>query len=208
VPDFDPYQTLGVGRKATPDAIKRAYRAMARAAHPDREGGDADLMADVNRAYALLSDDGARARFDATGESKPQPTREFTACELVAQVVAGWLQQDAPGGMQAPDLLPFVQGQLAQHIQQIGAELAKRRRAVAKIERAQRGLTRKGVRATDPIRGVFEQAGRQYAVQIEQLTEQEAVAELALEIATEYQAPAGEAQTGLFVPQLSGWVLR
>ena len=197
---FDPYQTLGVGPMATPDAIKRAYRRKARQSHPDREGGDADLMADVTRAYALLSDDGARARFDASGEIKPAPTREFMACELVAQVVAGWLQQDAPGGMQAPDLLPFVQGQLAQHIQQIGAELAKRRRAVAKIERAQRGLTRKGVRQADPIRGVFDQASRQYAVQIEQLTEQKAVAELALEIATEYEAPAGAPATGLFMP--------
>lgn len=197
---FNPYQTLGVGPKATPDAIRRAYRAMARAAHPDRKGGDAQLMADVNRAYALLSDDGARARFDATGEVKPKPTREHQANELVAQVTAAWLQQDAPQGMMAsPDLLPFLQGQLAQHIQAIGNELAKRRRIVAKIEREQMRLTRKGARAADPVRGVFDQAMRANETAIENLTEQEAVAELALVIATEYAVTGAAPQSGLYL---------
>ena len=47
MPDFNPYEALGVGRKATPDAIKRADRKKARSAHPDRAGGNADQMADI-----------------------------------------------------------------------------------------------------------------------------------------------------------------
>lgn len=200
--DFDPYAALGVGRKATPDAIKRAYRAQARKTHPDRQGGDASKMADVNRAYALLSDDGARNRYDQSGDIRPPPTREFSANELVSQVCAAWLQQDVPQGAVAPDLLPFAQSSLAQHIRQIGNELGKRRRGLAKMERELKRLTRKGTRVGDPIRGMFDQARGKYEEQVTQLSESEAVAKLALEIVNEYGVTMPDSPQRLYI---SGW---
>lgn len=203
--DFDPYATLGVGRKAMPDAVKRAYRRRATAAHPDRAGGNASDMANINRAYALLSDDGARARYDASGDLKPAPSREFVANELISTVVVGWLQQDA---QQVPELLPFVLSNLAQHGGNITAELGKRQRGVAKVNRELKRLTRKGARPADPIRGVFDQALKQYETQIEQLTEQQAVAKLALEIVQEYGVTAERAQGNPYLlgaQTVSGW---
>ncbi len=41
---------LGLGKTATLDEVKEAYRRVAREAHPDR-GGDAKAMAEINRAY-------------------------------------------------------------------------------------------------------------------------------------------------------------
>lgn len=52
----DPYGVLGVPRDATPDQITASYRALVRALHPDTHGepADADRLADVLAAYALL----------------------------------------------------------------------------------------------------------------------------------------------------------
>jgi DnaJ-class molecular chaperone len=63
----DPYQVLGVARDATPEAIKKAYRKLARAHHPDLNPGkpaaEARFKA-VSAAHELLSDAEKRARFD------------------------------------------------------------------------------------------------------------------------------------------------
>lgn len=64
----DPYQVLGVERTAPKEKIRRAYRRRAQQHHPDR-GGDPARMAEINQAYALLTDDSARERFDRTGEA-------------------------------------------------------------------------------------------------------------------------------------------
>ncbi|HEU4411611.1 MAG TPA: J domain-containing protein [Polyangiaceae bacterium] len=44
---------LGVGKDASDDEIKRAFRALALATHPDR-GGDAEAFVKVKRAYDAL----------------------------------------------------------------------------------------------------------------------------------------------------------
>lgn len=60
------YDTLGVGKDASPDAIKKAYRKRASKAHPDK-GGTAEEMAKVNRALEVLSDPQRRDDYDRTG---------------------------------------------------------------------------------------------------------------------------------------------
>ena len=59
----NPYQTLGVGKKATPEQIKKAYRRLALLHHPDRGGSD-EKFKDIAEAYALLSDPQKRKEFD------------------------------------------------------------------------------------------------------------------------------------------------
>lgn len=63
----DPYKTLGVARDATPEAIKAAYRKLARKHHPDLNPGNPEAEARfkaVSAANDLLSDPEKRARFD------------------------------------------------------------------------------------------------------------------------------------------------
>ena len=66
----DYYELLGVGRDASSEDLKRAYRQLAREFHPDANPNDAQAEAkfkEISEAYAVLSDDEARARYDQFG---------------------------------------------------------------------------------------------------------------------------------------------
>jgi hypothetical protein len=72
----DLYEELGVARDATREEIAAAYRARAKALHPDTRPVDtdaADHFARVGAAYRVLSDPEARARYDRSLLLPPAP---------------------------------------------------------------------------------------------------------------------------------------
>lgn len=67
----DYYKTLGVGRKATQDEIKRAYRKLARKFHPDvsKEADAERKFKELGEAYEVLKDPEKRVAYDQLGSN-------------------------------------------------------------------------------------------------------------------------------------------
>ena len=68
----DYYEVLGVGRSATDQEIKSAYRKLALRHHPDRNPGDTDAeekFKEAAEAYAVLADSDKRAAYDRFGHA-------------------------------------------------------------------------------------------------------------------------------------------
>jgi DnaJ-class molecular chaperone len=68
----DYYEVLGVARDASPEAIKKAYRQLARKYHPDVNPGDKSAethFKEVQQAYDVLSEKEKRARYDRHGHA-------------------------------------------------------------------------------------------------------------------------------------------
>ena len=65
----DFYDILGVGRNASDDEIKAAFRKLARQYHPDvnKEPDAEENFKEINEAYGVLSDADKRARYDRFG---------------------------------------------------------------------------------------------------------------------------------------------
>src|SRR5579863_9500027 len=80
----DPYDILGVQKSDSANAIRAAYRKLAKKHHPDLNPGKpeaAERFKEISVAYELLSDADKRARYDrgeidATGTEVP-PQRPF-----------------------------------------------------------------------------------------------------------------------------------
>ena len=65
----DYYEVLGVGKNASADEIKKAFRRLAVQHHPDKEGGDETKFKEINEAYEVLKDDKKRQRYDQFGHA-------------------------------------------------------------------------------------------------------------------------------------------
>jgi molecular chaperone DnaJ len=66
----DYYEVLGVARDATAQQVKAAYRKLALQYHPDKNPGDSEAeerFKEAAEAYAVLSDEDKRARYDRFG---------------------------------------------------------------------------------------------------------------------------------------------
>lgn len=68
---IDYYKVLGIDKKATGDAIKKAYRKLARKFHPDLNPNDESAkkkFQEINEAHEVLSDPQKREKYDKYGK--------------------------------------------------------------------------------------------------------------------------------------------
>ena len=67
----DYYEILGLGKTASAEEIKRAYRKLALQHHPDKTGGDDTKFKELGEAYDVLSDTGKKQQYDQYGHNGP-----------------------------------------------------------------------------------------------------------------------------------------
>ncbi len=77
MPERNLYEVLMLHPTATIEVINAAYRTLAKQYHPDHAGPEgAEKMAQINEAFAILSNEEKRARYDEiTRQVQGRPTR-------------------------------------------------------------------------------------------------------------------------------------
>src|SRR6266849_3376371 len=87
----DLYEILGVAPDASPEDIKRAYRQLARAHHPDvNEAPEAEArFKEIAGAYEILSDPEKRQRYDAFGQTGGPAGQPFTDVQDIFDMFFG-----------------------------------------------------------------------------------------------------------------------
>ena len=133
------YESLGVATDATPEQIKKAYRAKAKATHPDAGGSQSDFEP-VARAYKVLSDPERRLLYDATGEDARQPV-EIEAQNLLIAGFHACIAADIE-----IDSVSWVRRWITDASKQLPSETKKLKDRKKKLE-----AKRKRVTSTGPV---------------------------------------------------------
>jgi molecular chaperone DnaJ len=102
----DYYDLLGVKKDASEDELKKAYRALAKKYHPDKNKGNKEAenkFKEISEAYAVLSDKEKRAQYDrlgreAFGPGGANPFAGFDFSEFMGNMGGGRARRGAASG--------------------------------------------------------------------------------------------------------------
>lgn len=170
---MDLYETLGVARDATKDAIKKAFRAKAKQAHPDA-GGEPEKFHAIEMAHRVLTDDARRAEYDRTGATEAEPDNfDAAALSIIGTVVDRFLADEKA---KHKDLIAEIRKTLTDEIRQARGSVKEGEKYKARTEDCRR-------RTKSPLLVKMMDAKlRDVAVSLDMLEKQIGVREHALDL--------------------------
>ena len=173
----DLYETLGVAKDATKEAIKRAFRSKAKAAHPDT-GGSTEKFHAIELAHRVLSDDERRAEYDRNGTVDEQPNRQEDATlSIIAAFVDRFLSDE---NFKTKDMIGQFRRDVGKDIGQVKDSIKEADAFIARCLNAQTRL--KGKAGAELINKMIANKIRQAEDAKRMLDEQIKIRERALEI--------------------------
>ena len=105
----DYYKVLGVAKDAKPDELKKAYRKLARANHPDQNPGNPEAekrFKEVSEANDVLSDTKKRKEYDDARKLFGTTDAPGPLYKVADEAAAFWKETgDAPTPVSAQDAL-------------------------------------------------------------------------------------------------------
>ncbi len=107
------YELLGVAPEATGAEIKAAYRTAARRLHPDKNPDDPEAKVKFQKlgeAYQVLSNEDARAKYDAKGLDGLKDTQLMDASTMYAMLFGSEQFEDLIGELQIAAMLQQAEG--------------------------------------------------------------------------------------------------
>ena len=78
---MDYYSVLGIGKTASTEEVKKAYKKLARRWHPDKNPNNSEeatrRFKEVSEAYEVLGDEERRRNYDGFGSTSDSPGQDF-----------------------------------------------------------------------------------------------------------------------------------
>ena len=148
----DPYETIGVDKKASQKDIKKEFRKKSSSMHPDK-GGDEQEYQELTRAYMILKDPARRKHWDDTGSDRAPGSGINDVCKTAAEI---FMQAIHQCNLEHDDLIDLCIHQVQKKIEVGKAQNKKFEQDVAKKEKALKRLKRKKKEGTNVLQSVIE----------------------------------------------------
>ena len=191
------YDTLGVAVDATKAEIKKAFKRKASKAHPDREGGDKETFQALQKAYAILSDDRSRQKYDTDGNEGGDyvPTPFELAMQNLSMLFTSIITENLDN-IETVDIIKTIEENVKKNRMPQQAIIKKMEKKLAKLANAKAKLKRKRKKRKDGpdlfehIIGTQEQdANRNITTAKEQLEMMDMMLEMAHEYEYDFDQP-------------------
>lgn len=135
---MNPYEVLGINKKASPASIRKAYRKLAARHHPDRNPGDSESEARyraATEAYEVLIDPQRREQYDTHGTTAlPKNTVDGEMLSVLVPTLLSVLHEVArQGKVKETDIVGKMHEMVVGYIQ--GTELS-----LAAVEKGRNAL--------------------------------------------------------------------